>query len=366
MNYTIIIPFHGNKELLYQCVSSILHTTPNNIAILILCNNEDANVIDININNGRVVIEKFDKSIPYPQIVNIGAKKINTDGMFVIDSDTVCSKNWFYDMTNIFEADNNIGIIGANIINTIDGTISDLGLNFDGYSWIHPHKKRELDFELVRTREFQCVCSACCLMPRELFLNMGGFEERLPYSYCDIDFCLRLRELNKKVIGCAEAIVYHFDASHFNNNIGLRNDSRGKLILLNSSRISNEVDEFFKENYNYFKNKHYICNNYLFVDLSTVSNPKSYYEKFKDLLNINFIGYYSFRQTQRDTERINLSLTIPADLYLSPIPIIFLTDVYSSLRNNALWMYLRANENDVVIDRHANIELLLNLLNNRK
>lgn len=366
MNYSILIPFHRNKNLLYQCLNSILSTTPDQISILVLCNNEDQNEINIDIKSERVTIKKFNKSIPYPQIINIGAKFVSADGLFFIDSDTVCIGNWFYAMTRVFESDENIGIVGANIINTMDGTISDLGLNFDGYSWIHPHKKRSIDFELVRTREFQCLCSACCLVKREIFLKMGGFEERLPYTYCDIDYCLRLQDFNKKVIGCAEAKVYHFGGSRFHNNIGLRNDSRGKLILLNATRISNAADCFFEENYCFFKKIYEICPNYIFVDTSTVSNPKYYAAKIKELLNTNIIGEYSFRQTQRDMESLNLSLIIPSDLYMSSVPIIFLTDLYSSLKGNSLWMALRANGNDIVIDRHANIELLSNLLKYRE
>lgn len=366
MKYSILIPFHRNKNLLYQCLNSILSTTPDSVSILVLCNNEDRNEIDINSKSGRVTIKKFNRTIPYPQIINIGAKAVSSDGLFFIDSDTVCIGNWFYEMTRVFESNENIGIVGANILNTMDGTISDLGLNFDGYSWIHPHKKRHIDFELVRTREFQCLCSACCLVKRDMFLQMGGFEERLPYTYCDIDYCLRLQDINKKVIGCAEAKVYHFGGSHFNNNVGLRNDSRGKLILMNASRISNATDCFFEENYSFFQKKYDICPNYIFVDISTVSDTKFYTTKIKELLKTNIIGEYSFRQTQRDMGNLNLSLIIPADLYISSVPIIFLTDVYSSLTDNALWMALRANENDIVIDRHTNIELLSKLLKNRK
>ena len=50
-------------------------------------------------------------------------------------------------------------------------------------------------------RECSAVSAACLLIRRDLFLQLGGFNQHYFHSYFDVDLCLRLRALGKRNIG---------------------------------------------------------------------------------------------------------------------------------------------------------------------
>ena len=46
------------------------------------------------------------------------------------------------------------------------------------------------------------------MVRRELFEKLGGFDEQLPGTYNDIDFCLRMREAGYRIVWTPEAELY--------------------------------------------------------------------------------------------------------------------------------------------------------------
>jgi GT2 family glycosyltransferase len=47
---------------------------------------------------------------------------------------------------------------------------------------------------------------------RELFTSLGGFDERFPLNYNDVDYCLRLHERGLRSVFTPFAELYHFEA----------------------------------------------------------------------------------------------------------------------------------------------------------
>jgi hypothetical protein len=58
------------------------------------------------------------------------------------------------------------------------------------------------------------VTAACAVVKREVYLQLGGFDENLAVTFNDIDFCLRLREAGYWVVWTPHAeLVHHESAS---------------------------------------------------------------------------------------------------------------------------------------------------------
>ena len=47
--------------------------------------------------------------------------------------------------------------------------------------------------QLQMTRNYSAVSGACLLTRREVFQEIGGFDEKLPGPLADIDLCLKMR-----------------------------------------------------------------------------------------------------------------------------------------------------------------------------
>ncbi len=47
------------------------------------------------------------------------------------------------------------------------------------------------------------------MVRKDVFEELGGFDEQLPGTYNDIDFCLRIREAGYRIVWTPEAELYH-------------------------------------------------------------------------------------------------------------------------------------------------------------
>jgi GT2 family glycosyltransferase len=61
------------------------------------------------------------------------------------------------------------------------------------------------------TRNCNAVTGACLMVRKEIFEQLGGFDERLSVGLQDIDLCLRLREQNYLIVYTPYACLYHIE-----------------------------------------------------------------------------------------------------------------------------------------------------------
>lgn len=91
-----------------------------------------------------------------------------------------------------------VGAVGARLINpndTIEHAGLVLGVNgiaqsaFRGFPGEHPGVNRQLQM----TRNCSAVSAACLLTRRDVFQQVGGFDETLAHEFAAIDLCLKMR-----------------------------------------------------------------------------------------------------------------------------------------------------------------------------
>jgi GT2 family glycosyltransferase len=51
------------------------------------------------------------------------------------------------------------------------------------------------------------------MVRRQVFERLGGFDERLPVAYNDVDFCLRLRAEGLRVVYTPHAVLFHHESA---------------------------------------------------------------------------------------------------------------------------------------------------------
>ena len=57
------------------------------------------------------------------------------------------------------------------------------------------------------------VTAACALVRREVYLQLGGFDESLAVTFNDIDFCLRLRQAGYRIVWTPHAELIHHESA---------------------------------------------------------------------------------------------------------------------------------------------------------
>ena len=58
-------------------------------------------------------------------------------------------------------------------------------------------------------RDCSAVTAAVMLTKRDIFEQVHGFDEALAVAFNDVDFCLKVREINKLVVYNPYAVFYH-------------------------------------------------------------------------------------------------------------------------------------------------------------
>ncbi len=61
--------------------------------------------------------------------------------------------------------------------------------------------------------EWRAVSAACCLIKKQLFLTMGGFDEQYINGSEDLDLCLRIGQAGRRHYVANESIVTHYVSS---------------------------------------------------------------------------------------------------------------------------------------------------------
>jgi GT2 family glycosyltransferase len=106
-----------------------------------------------------------------------------------------------------------VGAVGPRLLNP-NGTIEHAGVILDvsgiaqpvfrGFPAEHPGVNRQLQM----TRNCSAVSGACMLMRREVFQEIGGFDEALPEPFADIDLCLKMRRAGYLIVYTPFAKLY--------------------------------------------------------------------------------------------------------------------------------------------------------------
>ena len=180
---SIIIPTRNGLDLVKACVESILSkTTYSNYEILLIDNGSD----------DPRCLKYFNELSKHSKI-----KVFNYAAEFNYSA---------------------IGCVGAKLLYS-DNRIQHAGvvLGYGGGAG-HGHKYFPDDHlgymnRLVATQNYSAVTAACLLIKADDFWAVGGLNaEKLAIAFNDVDLCLKVLQLGRRNLYCAEAILYHHES----------------------------------------------------------------------------------------------------------------------------------------------------------
>jgi glycosyltransferase involved in cell wall biosynthesis len=221
---SLIIPARNGLHLIRQCIESILEKTiyPN-YEILVIDNGSD-------INNTLSYLKKLQKDQPIKIMRN--DRPFNLSALYnsaiehaegsiigLINNDIeVISNDWLNEMVS-HACRPEVGAVGARLLYP-DGEIQHAGIimgvaGIAGYSHYRIHREESGYFgRAALTQSYSAVTAACMVVRKELFKELGGFnEQELAVAFNDVDFCLRLYEKGCRNIWTPYAELYHHESA---------------------------------------------------------------------------------------------------------------------------------------------------------
>jgi GT2 family glycosyltransferase len=243
---TILVPTRDQPVRLKAAIHSILEKTKYPRFEVVIINNQSSHEDTLRYfqeckKDGRIRVIDYALPFNFSAINNFGITKIDSDYVVFLNDDTeVISSSWLEEML-AYCCRNEIGAVGAKLLHR-DRTIQHAGILLGlPEIAVHAHRGWTADSEGYRGRlksvqNFNAVTAACMMVRKKLFLEIGGFDEKLALAFNDVDLCLRLRERGYRIVWTPHAELFHDESV-----------SRGyEATLERQKRLSSESNYFLE------------------------------------------------------------------------------------------------------------------------
>jgi len=237
---SILIPTKDNNVILKRCIDSIKNNTNyKNWEIIIIDNNSVTDKSIKYLKSLPYKIVRYEEPFNYAKMNNLAAAKANGDYLLFLNDDTkALESDWLTEMVSICKQDN-VGAVGSKLIHN-NGTIQSAGTAFlktgAGFHVFENLPDSEFGYFNLHNviRDVYTNTSACLLIKKVIFTEVGGFDTKFDLFYGDGDLCVKIRNLGYDIVYTPHA----------------------KLLHDGSFTIRKEADIFFSvENHQYFCRK---------------------------------------------------------------------------------------------------------------
>jgi GT2 family glycosyltransferase len=251
---SVIVPSTGKLELLRPCLDGLLNRTAySKVEVLLVANDvshhaHDRGYLDAVIARPEVRLLQYDeRPFNFSRVNNWAARQANGDLLCFLNDDTeVITNDWLSSMVAQVVRDR-VAAVGAMLVYPT-GRIQHAGVLLGpGGVAAHmysrrPASERGYHERALLNQDVSCVTAACMLVRRDVFLEVGGFDETLAIAFNDVDLCLRLRKAEWRVVWTPCAQLVHKESSSVGrHNAPERERAWNQEFDLMRSRWANEL-----------------------------------------------------------------------------------------------------------------------------
>ncbi len=217
---SLIVSSRDGLRLIRRCVESVRKKTAySNYEILIVDNGSDDPAMLQCFNEfrfeSRVRVVRDDRPFTYSWGNNAAVRLAQGEVLVLLSSDLeVVSPEWLSDLVSL-ALQQGVGAVGARLLYP-DKTLQHGGVIL-GVGGIAGHSHRKLSrhecgyfSRASLIQSFSAVTAACLVIRKAIYQEVGGLNETdLASSFCDVDFCLRVREAGYRNVWTPYAELYY-------------------------------------------------------------------------------------------------------------------------------------------------------------
>ena len=218
---SIVIPTRNKPAVLRTTIESILRRTDyDRYEILVIDNastDPEAHTYLATLGSPCRVLS-WDQPFNYSAVNNFGVRHAGGEQFLFLNNDVkVLEPDWLTALVEHAQRPE-VGAVGAKLLYP-DGRIQHAGVVV-GINRSAANAFRLAPGETIGaprladlTRNCSAVTGACLMVPRRVFEQVGGFDERLRLVLNDVDLCLRIRAHGHLVVYTPNAVLTHFEGT---------------------------------------------------------------------------------------------------------------------------------------------------------
>ena len=226
---SFIIPNKNNYKMLQNCINSLKQTVSDfseHQIIIVDDNSDDQQTLEYYnelTKNKNIQCEVFHVNFGefnFSKMINFGVNRAKNEFLLILNNDvTAIQEGWLDQMKGWFNI-NNVGIVGPKLLFP-NGKIQHAGVIVGSHHGLADHYFYNLNKnsntylnQLNLQRNVSAVTGACFLTKKSVFKKVRGMDDDLfKVSYSDIDFCLRVKEKNFKIIYDNTVELFHLTSA---------------------------------------------------------------------------------------------------------------------------------------------------------
>jgi glycosyltransferase involved in cell wall biosynthesis len=251
---SVVIPTAGRSQsidgtetpLVVNCVRSVLRrSTHQNLEIVVVADKRLPAEIRGSLSElggDRLRLVEFDQAFNFSAKINLGVGESRGEYVLLLNDDIeVVPSGWrpaprrslhpvpewpiadagerraWIEAMLVYAGQPGVGAVGAKLYFP-DGHLQHAGVIALGGAPTHPYYGAPGNFagyynNLVVACNYLAVTAACLMTTRSAFDAVGGFDERRPVNYNDVDFCLELRERGLRSVCVPWVELIHRESS---------------------------------------------------------------------------------------------------------------------------------------------------------
>jgi GT2 family glycosyltransferase len=223
---SVVVPSTCDLKFLRPCLDGVLNRTSYSELELLLVANairesgaEQREYLDAVAGRSRVRLLSYDdRPFNFSKVNNWAAEQARGELLCFLNDDTeVIGGDWLSAMVAQVVRDR-VAAVGAMLLYP-NQRIQHAGVLLGaGGVAAHMYLRRHRDTRGYHDRalvdqDVSCVTAACMLVRRDVFVDVGGFDESLAIAFNDVDLCLRLREAGWRIVWTPSAELYHKESA---------------------------------------------------------------------------------------------------------------------------------------------------------
>lgn len=179
---------------------------------------------------------------------NIAAEAAVGQWLVLLNNDAFPQAGWIKALMRVAKDYPAVGAVGPMLLYP-DGTVQEAGacVDADGFPTRFGHGAQSPTPDLLVEKYVDYISAAALLLPREAFLEVGGFDLSYePAYYEDVDLCLKLWAIGRPVVYCPDCEVVHIEGSSANGDRGAERRRRA-LGDLNRAKLMSRWGTYLRE-----------------------------------------------------------------------------------------------------------------------
>ena len=214
---TVIIVNWNDKDVIVECIQSLLDQDRDEIDIIISDNgSKDDSVEFIREHFPSIKIIENGENLGFGSAINRGLDLAKGEYFLFLNSDLKLNSNCVGELAKLLDSDSSIGgaipkilhIDQQNIINSLGVLI-----NYTGIAYPNLLGEKDPGYQ----EPFESACGGIFMLRREVYKTIGGFDEDLFLYHEDHDLSWRVRLAGWQLKVAPKAIMYH----HYKFNKGI-------------------------------------------------------------------------------------------------------------------------------------------------